>query len=666
MDRDNKPLINDPDDGKEKAWVAVEVRSKGDVWKDQAFTQTTSSSTNSRGSEAKSAPMPTTLECSSGNQMGYDLAMGSPPIQDLHLLHQFHGESPRQFQQGYVSPNPSHRSSPMAASFNGTDSTAQYNENLTVPAYQGGFGTLRPGFASGRSDLTFSVTANYYGDSAPRSRSHRAQTTTKKSQVRQSKRMPSWMRYIILKLVGVKTGDNETVWFGTLFYVLTLGLALLYVSTHTLFLSYNAMSSKTTLTTIEASLQILNCFFGTSLGIYANRMCVKLFGNQKLIDSIRLHTKTVLKIRASTWAMLLMLVFIAADFYERYFEILKAPRTQPTPVPTSPSITTAAYLTSTSTSQGYITSCENVGLPKVVCILNVYVRFAFSTVAGLWNLLVLIVILSICRTHTVGIRRFIKELEADGRVIENHYRTQVMDVNVDMFSVMMNGVDELAPESDDEYDSSWQQNVPKQNTNNANSEIPIIRREIHEAAGAHSISESGPSYIQGRTDQQNLPRASIDTIGSDESRHGRILSVNDILLRYWSINSRLAFTGLVVQRWVTCWIIFVVFWVAQMIVYWIKNDTRIQEIFLVAIPSILLPLVCSALCEVNLEGDRVIRRLCPTSERLDLCLFITRNPLRLRIYGQSIRFGNMSNGLMGLATALFTGIAITKFTQNAH
>ena len=53
MDRDNKPLINDPDDGKEKAWVAVEVRSKGDVWKDQAFTQTTSSSTNSRGSEAK-------------------------------------------------------------------------------------------------------------------------------------------------------------------------------------------------------------------------------------------------------------------------------------------------------------------------------------------------------------------------------------------------------------------------------------------------------------------------------------------------------------------------------------------------------------------------------------------------------------------------------------
>ena len=53
--------------------------------------------------------------------------------------------------------------------------------------------------------------------------------------------MPTWMRFIILKLVGVKNGDNENVWFGTAFYMLFLALGLLYVTTHTLFLSYNAM-----------------------------------------------------------------------------------------------------------------------------------------------------------------------------------------------------------------------------------------------------------------------------------------------------------------------------------------------------------------------------------------------------------------------------------------
>jgi len=287
-------------------------------------------------------------------------------------------------------------------------------------------------------------------------------------------------------------------------------------------------------------------------------------------------------------------------------------------------------------------------------------------------------------------------LEADGRVIENHYRSQVMDVNVDMFSVMMNQ-DAMYQESDDDSDS-WQQSVPPsqmQTINTNHSEIPVIRRENHAHEASHQQQNlqqlhhhqsthvpcgNNPSELSPSSGHQStpvssdataarnsaLPRPSVDTTCSDESRGGRILSVNDILLRFWSINSRLAFTGLVVQRWVTCWIIFVVLWVAQMIVYWIKNDTLVQEVFLVAIPLVLLPLVCSALSEVNFEGDRVIRRLCPTSERLDLLLFLTNNPLHLTIYGQTVRFGNMSNGLIGLATALFTGIAINKFMKNVH
>ena len=36
------------------------------------------------------------------------------------------------------------------------------------------------------------------------------------------------------------------------------------------------------------------------------------------------------------------------------------------------------------------------------------------------------------------------------------------------------------------------------------------------------------------------------------------------------------------------------------------NTNRVQEVFLVAIPLVLLPLVCSALSEVNFEGDRVV------------------------------------------------------------
>ena len=47
-------------------------------------------------------PIPLTMKSSSGNQMGYDLAMGSPPLQDMQLverLQAFQGESMAQFQQ---------------------------------------------------------------------------------------------------------------------------------------------------------------------------------------------------------------------------------------------------------------------------------------------------------------------------------------------------------------------------------------------------------------------------------------------------------------------------------------------------------------------------------------------------------------------------------------
>ena len=66
------------------------------------------------------------------------------------------------------------------------------------------------------------------------------------------------------------------------------------------------------------------------------------------------------------------------------------------------------------------------------------------------------------------------------QVIENHYRSQVMDVNVDMFSVMMNQ-DEMYQESDDDYDS-WQQSVPpsQMQTINTNHSGKIHHKQVRQ------------------------------------------------------------------------------------------------------------------------------------------------------------------------------------------
>ena len=62
--------------------------------------------------------------------------------------------------QGRDTPTMSPAASTASSSVTRAPSPDPARENLTVPVYQGGFGSLRPGFASGRNDLTFSVTAN--------------------------------------------------------------------------------------------------------------------------------------------------------------------------------------------------------------------------------------------------------------------------------------------------------------------------------------------------------------------------------------------------------------------------------------------------------------------------------------------------------------------------
>jgi hypothetical protein len=94
--------------------------------------------------------------------------------------------------------------------------------------------------------------------------------------------------------------------------------------------------------------------------------------------------------------------------------------------------------------------------------------------------------------------------------------------------------------------------------------------------------------------------------------------------------------------------------------FWSKILLLSLQILTFAIPLVILPLLCSAISEANFEGDRLVRRIFPLGERLDLLLFLSRNPLHLSFFGQTVRFSNMSNALAGLATAVFTGIAINQ------
>ena len=53
-----------------------------------------------------------------------------------------------------------------------------------------------------------------------------------------------------------------------------------------------------------------------------------------------------------------------------------------------------------------------------VCRIMYVSRVIFSVFALVFNSMVGFVVLSVCRTHTIGIRRFIRELEEDGKICD--------------------------------------------------------------------------------------------------------------------------------------------------------------------------------------------------------------------------------------------------------
>ena len=211
-----------------------------------------------------------------------------------------------------------------------------------------------------------------YGDEAESDVQGYIQSTDiKKIQTKQSRRLPPWIWYIIAKSLGIKVHELDKPWFGTLMRVLTLLLGLLYMVTFIWYTVYDIINIYTKQTVLTGLVSIGMCIFWCSLGVYGNSLAAKLFSNQKFVDSVRLHSKTIFKISA---VGLLIALTVAITVVNNY----------------------------SSAKTFSDEHCQNISLSTAVCKVMFGSRVSFSIFSAVWNLLVAVVLLSVCRTHTIG------------------------------------------------------------------------------------------------------------------------------------------------------------------------------------------------------------------------------------------------------------------------
>ena len=143
-----------------------------------------------------------------------------------------------------------------------------------------------------------------------------------------------------------------------------------------------------------------------SLGVYSQRLAHKLFEHPKILEMIRLHSKTIAKINAAVLAILVLGGFVVvlnlATVNYAFWNI-------------SPEF-------SNSTDPDAMNPCQTVEIPLLICQFYFFTQLVFSVFFLLWNGAVGAALICVARTHTIAIRRFIFQLEGDAYLRDTELR----------------------------------------------------------------------------------------------------------------------------------------------------------------------------------------------------------------------------------------------------
>ena len=94
---------------------------------------------------------------------------------------------------------------------------------------------------------------------------------------------------------------------------------------------------------------------------------------------------------------------------------------------------------------------------------------------------------------------------------------------------------------------------------------------------------------------------------------------------------RLCMSSLALQRWLTMWIVFILFWAAMFLVQLSSTEASIVDIVQFVLFIVVVPLLCSAYGEVNYESKRMIRRICPTPWRVAMLFYMDQMPPQMQV-----------------------------------
>ena len=188
-----------------------------------------------------------------------------------------------------------------------------------------------------------------------------------------SRRVPSWMWMTIAVVLGVnESKSRKELFVGTTLFIITTAFAFIYTFFGVWYTAYDILSDNTGTTVHIGFVTLFIGFCWCCMGIYSYRLAGKLLTNKYIAASVRIHSRTLFKVPAAALLIVLALGFTGLNIYRSYESV-------------------------------YVEDhCSTIGVYRVICHLMFVSRSAFSVIGAIWNLFVGCMLLSVTRTHTIG------------------------------------------------------------------------------------------------------------------------------------------------------------------------------------------------------------------------------------------------------------------------
>ncbi|XP_042884550.1 uncharacterized protein LOC122261106 isoform X2 [Penaeus japonicus] len=494
----------------------------------------------------------------------------------------------------------------------------------------------------------------------------RPQATEHDRHVHQSRRLPFWLWFIIAKSLGIKLHAEDKPIVATVLYTLTFMTASGYIMSNWWFTAYDIASDYTKTTVIDGTISIFFSLLWGALGVYANKLAFRLFSHKKFLDMLRLHSKTILKMNAAAVLFTVMLLF-------------------------------AVFNDINALDNFKDKTCQTVAVDVIVCKVRYIMRVVYSGFAVVWNYLVAFVLISVCRTHVIGIRKFMQSLEQDSRVYEARYMgvtqhgTPDRPVLEEYTWVDEDYLDELRDPGTSDVDSNSSALIPQQGNRRTSGQttggspdstgLPIPRIPSSSSSSGQSTgserSSNPPREAQGqdktsstlthrpRSNSQTDEASSVCSTSTSAEVRAKpmpLMSNSEILFRYWKIQSRLRLSSVALQRWMMSVLSMVVVWLAMNMVMWLTCDPSLIDLANFFLPLALLPLLASAYAEVNQEGIRLLKFICPVEERLQMLYVLQNNPLQMTVYGLTLSYSIITTAAFGILLAFASKVLIQEIS----